>query len=164
MFGWPWCCLKDVREKFPLRTFPLSHWAEWKSSKSWIFQMSVRRLWEGPWWFWLIERWSVMLLLVVWECLGLSLVDLKQLPFDRLATEGQNPTFTFPWYNGRVPSGPTKLLAHFWLKNFHLLAQYPLFMYNLRKIRFWIFRKTFILTDRPPNSYWTFPWTMIGRN
>ena len=24
MFGWPWCCLKDVREKYPLRTFSLS--------------------------------------------------------------------------------------------------------------------------------------------
>ena len=123
-----------------------------KSSNSWIF--SVRHVWNGPWWILLIEKWSVMLHLVVWERLTLVNVDMRELCNTTFATDGQNPTFTFPWNNDRNWSAPTAPLGHFWLKNFHLLAQYPLFMYNLRKISFWIFWKTFILTDRPlkPND------------
>ena len=32
----------------------------------------------------------------------------------------------------------------------------------MTKIEARAFRKTFILTDRPPNSYWAFPWIIIG--
>ena len=114
--------------------------------------MSVRRLWEGPWWFWLIERWSVMLLLVVWECLGLSLVDLKQLPFDRLATEGQNPTFTFPWYNDRNQSAPGVALGHLSILWSDLLAQNPLSMCSLEKLSLGAFRESCQLTTDPPTT------------
>ena len=77
-----------------------------------FFQMLLRHLWKGPWWFWSIEKWSVMLHLVVWECLGLTLVDMKHLPFDRFATDSQNPTLTFAWSNDRNRSGRWFALGH----------------------------------------------------
>ena len=76
----------------------------WNRPNFGFFQMLVRRLWEGPWWFCLIEKWSLMLLLVVWQCQGLTLVDMNQLPFDHRTTQGQNPTFTFLWDNDRIQS------------------------------------------------------------
>ena len=98
----------------------------WNRPNFGFFQMLVRRLWEGPWWFCLIEKWSLMLLLVVWECQGLTLVDLKQLPFDHRTTQRQNPTFTFLWDNDRTSVAPTEWLGQFWVIWSHLLAQNPL--------------------------------------
>ena len=92
-----------------------------KSSNSWIF--SVRHVSNGPWWILLIEKWSVMLHLVVWECLRLTLVDMRHLPIDHCATDGQNPTFTFPWDNDRNPEAPGVALGHLWRQRLHILAQ-----------------------------------------
>ena len=83
------CCLEkssfeDLGRSCPITTDPPT--TPLISAKFGFFQMSVRRLWEGPWWFCLIEKWSLMLLLVVWQCQGLTLVDLKQLPFDHRTT------------------------------------------------------------------------------
>ena len=81
-----------------------------------FFQMLLRHLWKGPWWFCLIQKLSLMLHLVVWECLGLTLSDMKHLPFDRFATDSQNPTFTFLWDNDR--------LVKFHFPLFHVFKQY----------------------------------------
>ena len=92
-------------------------------SNSWIFSISVRYVWKGPWWFWLIEKLSVMLHLVAWECLVLTFVDMKHLPFDRFATDGQNPTFTFPRDNDRIYYGDPFALGHLWPQRPNILAQ-----------------------------------------
>ena len=114
--------------------------------------MLVRRLWEGPWWFCLIEKWSVMLLLVVWQCQGLTLVDLKQLPFDHRTTQRQNPTFTFLWDNDRTTDAPMEWLGHFWVIWSHLLAQNPLFMLGLGKFSFEAVPKSWPITTDPPTT------------
>ena len=117
-----------------------------------FFQMLLRHLWKGPWWFWSIEKWSVMLLLAVWECLGMTLVDMKHLPFDRFATDGQNPTFTFAWYNDRKIGGPAEPLGHLWVIWSHLLAQNPLSMWCLAKLSFEDLGRSWSITTEPPNS------------
>ena len=115
-------------------------------------QMLLRHLWKGPWWFWSIEKWSVMLHLVVWECLGLTLVDMKHLPFDRFATDGQNPTFTFAWYNDRNNWGPTLALGHVWVIWSHLLAQNSLSMCCVKKLSLQDLGRSWSITTEPPNS------------
>ena len=109
------CCpgkisFEPLRRSCPITTDPPT--TPLISAKFGFFQMLVRRLWEGPWWFCLIEKWSLMLLLVVWECQGLTLVDLKQLPFDHRTTQRQNSTFTFLWDNDWTSAAP---IALFWV-------------------------------------------------
>ena len=71
----------------------------------------------------MIEKLSVMLHLVAWECLVLTFVDMKHLPFDRFATDGQNPTFTFPRDNDRIYYGDPFALGHLWPQRPNILAQ-----------------------------------------
>ena len=106
-------------------------------------------------WFWLIERLSLLTQIDVWMALGLSNVDLGQLPFDTFADDQPTDHFALTRYNDRNKSAAEVRFGH--LSTFIMPSFAPNNLIHIVSHNFGRFKPRLMLPIEPRGVTVTWP-------